>query len=57
MSYRVILVRNGEYVSTLHRCRTKETAFINFHKIKENNKIIYPKKFISTNGIKPVKYE
>lgn len=57
MLYRVILVRNGEYVSTLHRCKTKETAFINFHKIKENNKIIYPKKFINTNGIKPVKYE
>jgi hypothetical protein len=57
MEYRVILVNNGVYKKTLHRCKTRETAFINFHKIKEGNKILYPKKFINTEGIKPVKYQ
>lgn len=57
MDYRVILVINGVYKKTLHRCKTRETAFINYHKIKEENKVLYPKKFINTDGIKPVKYQ
>lgn len=55
--YRVILVSNGEYKKTLHRCNTRDTAFINYFKIKEANKVFYPRKFINTNGIKPVKYQ
>lgn len=57
MTYRVILVCNGEYRKTLHKSRTKDTAFIHYNQIKENNKVFYPKKFINTNNIKPVKYE
>lgn len=57
MTFRVILLVNGKYKKTLYRCKTKETVFINYHKIKENNKVLYPKKFINANGIKPVKYE
>lgn len=57
MIFRVVLVGNGEYRTTLHRCKTRETAFINFYRIKENNKVLYPKKFINTKGIKPVKYQ
>lgn len=58
MTYRVILTRNNEYVMTLHRCKTKETSFVNFRKkLEENDKIIFPKKFINYNGIKPVKYK
>lgn len=57
MEYRVVLVANGEYKKTLHKCKTRETAFINFHKIKDENKVLYPKKFINTGGIKPVKFE
>ena len=58
MLYRVILTRNNEYVMTLHRCRTRETSFINFRKkIEENEKVIFPKKFVNYNGIKPVKYK
>jgi len=57
MTFRVILLVNGKYKKTLYRCKTKETVFINYHKIKENNKVFYPKKFINANGIKPVKYE
>lgn len=57
MEYRVVLVANGEYKKTLHKCKTRETAFINFHKIKDENKVLYPKKFINTGGIKPVKFQ
>lgn len=57
MVYRVIITTNGAYSHTLHKCKTKDTAFINYHKIKANNKILYPKKFINSNGIKPVKYQ
>jgi hypothetical protein len=57
MEYRVVLVANGEYKKTLHKCKTKETAFINFYKIKDENKVLYPKKFINTSGIKPVKFQ
>lgn len=57
MEYRVILVSNGEYKKTLHRCKTRETAFINYHRIKDENKILYPKKFINTKGLRPVKYQ
>ena len=57
MIYRVILIANGKYKKTLHRCKTLETAYNNYHLLKENNKVFYPRKFINTNGIKRVKYE
>jgi hypothetical protein len=57
MKYRVILTSNGEYKKTLHISKTRETAFKNFHKIKDENKVFFPKKFINSHGIKPVKYE
>lgn len=57
MEFRVVLLCNGEYKKTLHRSRTRETAFINFHKIKDDNKILFPKKFVNTKNIKPVKYQ
>lgn len=57
MVYRVILLSNGEYKKTLHRCKTVETVYLNYHSIKEKNKVLYPKRFINTKGIKPVKYQ
>lgn len=57
MVYRVILVSNGGYKKTLYRCKTRETAFINYHTIKEANKVLYPRKFINTTAIIPVKYQ
>jgi hypothetical protein len=57
MVYRVVLLMNGEYKKTLYRSKTKESAFIRFHKIKEENKIMFPKKFVNTVVIKPVRYE
>jgi hypothetical protein len=55
MEYRVVLVCNGEYKKTLHRCKTRDTAFLNFHRIKDENKILFPRKFVNTKGIKPIK--
>lgn len=55
--YRVILTCNGVYKKTLYACQTKETAFLNFHEIKEKNKVLYPKKYINTKGIKTAKFE
>lgn len=57
MVYRVILTSNGDYKKTFHRSKTRETAFINYHKIREENKVLFPRKFINTNGIKPVEYK
>ncbi|TXG80233.1 MAG: hypothetical protein E6R13_08490 [Spirochaetes bacterium] len=57
MVYRVILLSNGVYKKTLHRCKTRETAFINYHTLREENNVLYPKKFINSHGIKPVKYQ
>lgn len=55
--YRVILTKNGEYKQTLHRCKTVETSFINYHRIiEENESVIFPRKYINYNGIKPVQY-
>lgn len=58
MLYRVILVSNGEYKKTLHRSKKRETCFNNYHKlIEENKSVLFPKKFINTKKISPVKYE
>lgn len=56
--YRTILIKNGEYKKTLHRCKTRENAFINFRRIKDENKsVLFPKRFINYNGIKEVEYK
>lgn len=57
MLYRVILLINGKYKKTLYKCVTRETAFINFHRIKDTNNVFYPQRFINTKKIIPVKYQ
>jgi hypothetical protein len=57
MTYRVVLLCNGEYKKTLHRARTLETIFTRYHKIKDENKILFPKRFVNSNKIITVKYE
>lgn len=57
MDFRVILLLNGKYKKTLHQCKTRDTAFINYHHIKDENVVYYPKRFINSRGIKPAKYE
>ena len=56
--YRVILLVNGKYRKTLHRSITKETSFRRYrHLIEENQSIMFPKQYISYNGIKRVRYK
>ena len=58
MVYRVILLRNGKYKKTLHRCKTKDTSFLRYQLLKkENEAIIFPKKYINSHGIRPVTYK
>ena len=57
--HRIILVRNGEYKSTLYRCKTRQAAFIKFRKIREENEnnIMFPKRYIAYKKIVPVEYK
>lgn len=55
--YRVILIVNGKYKSTLYRGNTRECAFIRFHKLRSENKVFFPKRYINRHKIKKVKYE
>lgn len=57
MLYRVILTKNGEYKKTLHRCKKETTSFINFNKIKMENNVFFPKKYINYFGIIPVTHK
>jgi hypothetical protein len=58
MFYRVILISNGKYKKTLHKSKTRVTSFTNYHLlIDKNQSVKYPKRFINTSKIKPVKYE
>ena len=56
--YRVILTKNGKYKKTLHRCQTRETSFIRFRTMKEQNKsVLFPKTNINYNKIENVSYK
>lgn len=58
MVYRIILLRNGDYKQTMHRCKTKETSMIRYQLFKkENEGVIFPRKFINSNGIRQVTYK
>jgi len=57
MEFRVVLLLNGQYKKTLHICKTIETVYKNYHRIKEENKVYFPRKFINSYGLKPAKYE
>mgnify|MGYP001159840574 FL=1 len=56
--YRVILLKNGNYSMTMHRCKTRKTSFINYRRIiDENVGIIFPRKYVNYGGIKPITYK
>lgn len=57
MKYSVILTGNGEYKKTLYKCSTRETAFLRYQEFKMNNKVLFPKKFVITGKLKPMKYQ
>ena len=58
MLYRVILISNGQYKKTLHKSKKRVTSFTNFHRLREENKkILFPKCFVNSNAIIPIKYQ
>jgi hypothetical protein len=57
ITYRTIILRNGKYLKTMHRCLTRETAFRRFIQFKEENKVLFPKKFVNDKRINPVEYK
>lgn len=58
MYYRVILTANGIYKKTLHKSKLKETSFMKYHSLIDQNKSVkFPKRFVNTTKIKPVKYQ
>jgi len=58
MTYRVILTANGKYMKTLHKSRTIDTSFTHYHAlIYTNQSVKFPKRFINTAKILPVKYQ
>ncbi len=55
--YRVVLLVNGKYKSTLSRHYTRESAFNRFRKVKDsNNNIIFPVQHVTGDNVKKVKY-
>ena len=58
MVYRVVITKNGKYEKTLHKSKTRQTAFTNYFKlIDENQKVMFPKKYVNTKKIRPVEYK
>lgn len=57
-NFRIVLLKNGEYQKTIARFSSRNGAFIRFHKMKkENNRVLFPKRFLNSHQIKPVNYE
>lgn len=57
MKYRIVLLVNGKYKKTLYKCNTKEGIFMKFNNMVRENNVFFPKKYINTLKIKPVKYK
>lgn len=57
MEYRIFLLSNGKFKKTLHVSKKIKTAYLNYHKLLSENNVLFPKRFINSEKIKPVKYE
>lgn len=57
ITYRTVLLRNGVYLKTMHRCLTRETAFKRFTQFKSENKVLFPKAFVNDGKLVPVEYK
>jgi len=57
MDFSIILLSNGIHKKTLHTSKKRKTAFINFNRLVENNKVLFPKRYLNSVVIKKVKYE
>lgn len=57
MEYRILLLSNGKFKKTLHVSKQAKTAYLNYHKLLRENNVLFPKKYVNSNAIKPVSYE
>lgn len=58
MGYRIVLLQNGEYKKTMHKCQTLSTSMTNFNRfIEEGAKVKFPRKFVNSNKIVPVDHK
>lgn len=56
--YRLVLISNGVYKKTLLKSNSKKSLFVSYRMFKDNNKsILFPKRFINSNGIHSVVYK
>ena len=58
MEYRILLLQNGKFKKRLHRCKSKKTSKKNFKRLlKENEGVVIPRKFLTSDNVTPVIYE
>lgn len=57
MKFRVVLLANDKYKKTLHRSKARKMSFIRYHKLKAENKVLFPKKFVNSHKIIPINYK
>lgn len=56
--YRLVIISNGVYKKTLLKSNSKKSLFISYRMLKEDNKsILFPKRFVNSNGIHSVVYK
>jgi len=57
MEYRIIILKNSKYLKTLYKCKRENLGYENYHQLVNDNSVIFPKKFVNSNGIISVNYK
>lgn len=58
MEYRILLLQNGKFKKQLHQCKNTVTSKDNYKRIlAENENIIFPRNYLTSDNITPVLYE
>jgi hypothetical protein len=57
MRYRIIITQNGKKKKILYEGNSEDIAKVKYYKIRDNNKVLFPKKSNAYKKIKSVTYE
>jgi hypothetical protein len=57
MRYRIIITQNGKKKKILYEGNSEDIGKQNYFKIRDNNKVLFPKKSNAYKKIKSVTYE
>lgn len=57
IEYRIILVLNGEQKKIMFNTADRAEAYSTFRQKRDDNLVVFPKRFINTGAIIPAKYE